>query len=188
MNVKPRGRQFFQNPGPTNIPDRVLRAMDRAVLDFLSDEFMAIHRTCHAGVKRVLKTQQQLYMYAASGHGAWEAALANVFSPGDRVLMLESGYFSDSWTFLAVHNETATGLSIPVPGLRRAIDEAKHPALLLVDTISSLGCFDFRMDAWGVDIAVGGSQKGLMLPTGMSFTGVSAKGMAASAQAKMHRH
>ena len=228
MNAKPRGRQFFLNPGPTNIPDRVLRAMDRAVLDFLSDEFMAIHRACHAGVKRVLKTQQQLYMYAASGHGAWEAALANIFSPGDRVLMLESGYFSDSWTRMAghlglevevvscdwrqgvrieeiearlradaahaikgvlvVHNETATGLSIPVPEVRRAIDAARHPALLLVDTISSLGCFDFRMDAWGVDIAVGGSQKGLMLPTGMSFTGVSEKGLAASAHAKTRRH
>jgi alanine-glyoxylate transaminase/serine-glyoxylate transaminase/serine-pyruvate transaminase len=189
VNAKPRGRQFFLNPGPTNIPDRVLRAMDRAVLDFLSDEFMAIHRTCHSGVKRVLKTQQHLYMYAASGHGAWEAALANIFSPGDRVLMLESGYFSDSWTRMAghlglevetiacdwrhgvrtdeieailkadtahaikgvlvVHNETATGLSIPVPEVRRAIDAARHPALLLVDTISSLGCFDFRMDAWG---------------------------------------
>ena len=228
MNAKPRGRQFFQNPGPTNIPDRVLRAMDRAVLDFLSDEFMAIHRTCHAGVKRVLKTQQQLFMYAASGHGAWEAALANVLSPGDSVLMLESGYFSDSWTTMArhlglevetvssdwrrgvrfdaladrlkadkahaikavlvVHNETATGLALPVPEVRRALDEVKHPALLLVDTISSLGCFDFRMDAWGVDIAVGGSQKGLMLPTGMSFTGVSEKGIAASSQGKTRRH
>jgi alanine-glyoxylate transaminase/serine-glyoxylate transaminase/serine-pyruvate transaminase len=202
--------------------------MDRAVLDFLSDEFMAIHRTCHAGVKRVLKTQQQLFMYAASGHGAWEAALANTLSPGDRVLMLESGYFSDSWTQMAshlglqvdsvpsdwrqgvrieavaaklkadtahaikavlvVHNETATGLALPVPEVRRALDEAKHPALLMVDTISSLGCFDFRMDAWGVDIAVGGSQKGLMLPTGMSFTGVSEKGLAASSQGKMRRH
>ena len=228
MNAKPRGRQFFQNPGPTNIPDRVLRAMDRAVLDFLSDEFLEIHRTCHAGVKRVLKTQQQLFMYAASGHGAWEAALANVLSPGDSVLMLESGYFSDSWTQMAshlglhvetvpsdwrhgvridavvaklqadtahaikavlvVHNETATGLALPVSEVRRALDEAKHPALLLVDTISSLGCFDFRMDAWGVDIAVGGSQKGLMLPTGMSFTGVSEKGMAASTRGKTRRH
>lgn len=228
VNAKPRGRQFFQNPGPTNIPDRVLRAMDRAVLDFLSEEFLAIHRACHAGVKRVLKTQQQLFMYAASGHGAWEAALSNVLSPGDRVLMLESGYFSDSWTQMAshlglqvetvpaewrrgvgldgviekltddaahaikavlvVHNETATGLTLSVPEVRRAIDEARHPALLLVDTISSLGCMDFRMDAWGVDIAVGGSQKGLMLPTGMSFTGVSAKAVAASAEGKTRRH
>jgi alanine-glyoxylate transaminase/serine-glyoxylate transaminase/serine-pyruvate transaminase len=202
--------------------------MDRAVLDFLSDEFMAIHRACHAGLKRVLKTDQTLFMYAASGHGAWEAGLANVFSPGDRVLMLESGYFSDSWTTMArhlglevetvpadwrqgvrmnavvdrlkadtahaikgvleVHNETATGLAIPIPQVRQALDDAGHPALLLVDTISSLACFDYRMDAWGVDLTVGGSQKGLMLPTGMSFTGVSAKGLAASAKAATKRH
>ena len=128
MNAKPRGRQFFPNPGPTNIPDRVLRAMDRAVLDFLSDEFMAIHRTCHAGVKRVLKTQQHLYMYAASGHGAWEAALANIFSPGDRVLMLESGYFSDSWTRMAGHLglevETDAGTAPFDPGLGLPTDFA----------------------------------------------------------------
>jgi alanine-glyoxylate transaminase/serine-glyoxylate transaminase/serine-pyruvate transaminase len=228
VNARPRGRQFFQNPGPTNIPDRVLRAMDRAVLDFNSDEFVEIHRTCHAGVKRVLKTQQKLFMYVASGHGAWEAALANVLSAGDKVLMLESGYFSESWAAMARHlglevetvpaawregvrvdaveahlkadtahaikavlvvqNETATGLSLPVADVRRALDGARHPALLMVDTISSLGCFDFRMDAWGVDVAVGGSQKGLMLPTGMSFTGVSEKAVAASAHGKSRRH
>src|SRR3989440_7539789 len=95
--AKPRGRQFFNNPGPTNIPDRVLRAMDRPVLDFMSDEFLAIHHACHAGVKRVLKTDQTLYMYNASGHGAWEAALANLFAAGDTVLIIETGYFSQSW-------------------------------------------------------------------------------------------
>lgn len=228
MNAKPRGRQFFQNPGPTNIPDRILRAMDRATLDFLSEEFMAIHRFCHAGVKRVLKTQQHLFMYASSGHGAWEASLVNLFQPGDTVLMLESGYFSESWeqmatnlglkieritadwrmgvrvadvarrleadktrqikAVLTVHNETATGLATPIAEIRRSIDEVKHPALLLVDTISSLGCYDFRMDAWGVDVCVGGSQKGLMLPTGMSFTGVSQKAFDMSKKPGLPRH
>src|SRR5215510_5271324 len=106
--AKPRGRQFFNNPGPTNIPDRVLRAMDRPVLDFLSDEFLAIHHACHAGVKRVLKTDQSLYMYNASGHGAWEAALANLFVAGDTVLIIETGYFSESWA------EMATNLGIKV--------------------------------------------------------------------------
>ncbi len=216
MNAKPRGRQFFNNPGPTNIPDRVLRAMDRPVLDFMSDEFLAIQHACHAGVKRVLKTDQTLYMYNASGHGAWEAALANLFSAGDTVMIVETGYFSESWaemavnlgikveTFaadwrkgaditklaerlakdkthtikavLTVHNETATGMVLPVAEIRRAMDEAKHPALLLSDTISSLASIDYKMDAWGVDVTVGGSQKGLMLPTGMSLTGVSKQG------------
>ena len=228
MNAKPRGRQFFNNPGPTNIPDRVLRAMDRPVIDFLSDEFLAIHHACHAGVKRVLRTDQQLYMYNASGHGAWEAALVNLFSAGERVVILESGYFSESWTdmavnlgikvetitadwrkgvdvaklaerlaadkaheikaVLAVHNETATGMVLPVSDIRRAIDEAKHPALLLSDTISSLASIDYRMDPWGVDVTVGGSQKGLMLPTGMSFTGVSNKAIEAARKNKSPRH
>jgi alanine-glyoxylate transaminase / serine-glyoxylate transaminase / serine-pyruvate transaminase len=228
VNAKPRGRQFFNNPGPTNIPDRVLRAMDRPVLDFLSEEFLAIHHACHAGVKRVLKTDQNLYMYNASGHGAWEAALANLFSAGDTVVILESGYFSQSWSqmavnlgikvetiaadwrrgadiaklaerlgkdkaheikaVLAVHNETATGMVLPVADIRRTIDEAKHPALLLSDTISSLASIDYRMDAWGVDVTVGGSQKGLMLPTGMSFTGVSHKALEAARKNKAPRH
>jgi alanine-glyoxylate transaminase/serine-glyoxylate transaminase/serine-pyruvate transaminase len=212
VNVKPRGRQFFQNPGPNNIPDRILRAMDRPALDFLSDEFLEIH----------------LFCYTASGHGAWEAALCNLFSPGDKLILLESGYFSEQWGVMAtrlgleveamkanwrtgcdmaklaarfaadkgqairavlvVHNETATGVVHPIPQIRKVIDEARHPALLLVDTISSLGCFDYRMDAWGVDITVGGSQKGLMLPTGMSFTGVSDKALTVAAGSKMPRH
>ena len=228
MNAKPRGRQFFNNPGPTNIPDRVLRAMDRPVLDFLSEEFLAIHHACHAGVKRVLKTDQHLYMYNASGHGAWEAALANLFAAGDTVVILESGYFSASWAQMAVnlglkvetitadwrkgadisqladrlakdkaqeikavlvvHNETATGMVLPVADIRRAIDAARHPALLLSDTISSLASIDYKMDAWGVDVTVGGSQKGLMLPTGMSFTGVSDKAREAARRNKTPRH
>jgi alanine-glyoxylate transaminase/serine-glyoxylate transaminase/serine-pyruvate transaminase len=222
-----QGRQFFFNPGPTNIPDSVLRAMARPVMDFLSDEFLEIHRRCHAGLMRVLKTRQHLFVYAASGHGAWEASLANLFSPDDLVLVLESGYFSENWggaaealglraetlkadwrvgveptalqqrlaadkgheikAVLAVHNETATGMTHPVADYRRAIDAARHPALYCVDTISSLGSFDFRMDEWGIDVAVGGSQKGLMLPTGMSFCGVSAKALAASQRATLPR-
>ena len=228
MNAKPRGRQFFNNPGPTNIPDRVLRAMDRPVLDFMSEEFLAIQHACHAGVKRVMKTDQTLYMYTASGHGAWEAAIANLFSPGETVLMIESGYFSESWTQMAtnlgvkveklaadwrkgvdiaklaerlardkqheikavlvVHNETATGMFIPIQDVRRALDETKHPALLLSDTISSLGSLEYKMDAWGIDVTVGGSQKGLMLPTGMSMTGVSDKALEVAARSKMPRH
>ena len=228
MNAKPRGRQFFNNPGPTNIPDRVLRAMDRPVIDFMSDEFIAIHHACHNGVKRVLKTDQHLFMYSSTGHGAWEAALANLFSPGDKVLIIETGYFSASWTEMAehleikvetlsadwrkgldvsklaerlaadkqheikavltVHNETATGMVLPLADIRRAMDEAKHPALLLSDTISSLGSMEYKMDAWGIDLTVGGSQKGLMLPTGMALTGVSAKALEASRKAKTPRH
>lgn len=228
MNATPRGRQFFNNPGPTNIPDRVLRAMNRPVVDFLSDEFVAIHHACHAGLKRVLRTDQNLYVYNASGHGAWEAALANLFSAGERVVILESGYFSESWTEMAaslgirvdtiradwrkgadpsrlaetlaadtaheikavlvVHNETATGMVLPVADIRRAIDAAKHPALLLCDTISSLASIDYRMDPWGVDVTVGGSQKGLMLPTGMSFTGVSHKALETARRNKAPRH
>ena len=228
MNAKPRGRQFFNNPGPTNIPDRVLRAMDRPVLDFMSEEFLAIQHACHAGVKRVMKTDQTLYMYTASGHGAWEAAIANLFSPSETVLMIESGYFSESWTQMAtsfgvkveklgadwrkgvdiaklserlakdkqheikavlvVHNETATGMFIPIQDVRRALDETKHPALLLSDTISSLGSLEYKMDAWGIDVTVGGSQKGLMLPTGMSMTGVSNKALEVAARSKMPRH
>jgi alanine-glyoxylate transaminase/serine-glyoxylate transaminase/serine-pyruvate transaminase len=224
---KPRGRHFFANPGPTNIPDSVLRAMDRGSIDFNDPEFVEVYDAAFAGVKRVLRTEQHLFMYNASGHGAWEASLTNLLSPGDTILVLESGYFSEEWANMArghglevqlvtadwrrgvdiadvrkalaadtahaikaicvVHNETATGMMLPLPQIRAAIDAADHPALFLVDTISSLGSLEFRMDAWGVDCVVGGSQKGLMLPTGMSFTGVSAKALAAHAQAKLHR-
>ncbi|MBN9487482.1 MAG: aminotransferase class V-fold PLP-dependent enzyme [Alphaproteobacteria bacterium] len=228
VNVKPRGRQFFNNPGPTNIPDRILRAMDRPVMDFLAPEFLDIQRACMAGVKRVLKTDQTLFMHASTGHGAWEAAVANLFSPGDTVLVVETGYFSLGWkemvetlglkvetvpadwrkgveiakvaehlakdkahaikAVLAVHNETATGMVLPLAEIRRAIDEARHPALLLSDTISSLGSMEYKMDAWGVDVTIGGSQKGLMMPTGMALTGVSDKAMEASRTSKMPKY
>src|SRR5471030_2203797 len=164
-NTKPRGHQFFNNTGPTNIPDRILRAMDQPVMDFLAPEFLEIHRACHAGVKRVLKTDQNLFIHASTGHGAWEAAVANLFSPGDLVLVIETGYFSMGWKemgealglkvevleadwrkgmdiskvaerlkqdkaheikgVLAVHNETATGMVLPLAEVRRAMDEAK---------------------------------------------------------------
>lgn len=224
----PRGRQFFANPGPTNIPDSVLHAQAHVTIDFNDPAFLAVYDRCVAGVKQVLKTEQELFFYTASGHGAWEAALVNLFSPGDALLVIETGFFSQGWAAMAkdlglaaetlgcdwrqgcdlaalearlradaghaikglcvVHNETATGMTLPVAAIRALLDRIGHPALLLVDTISSLGSFDFRMDEWGVDCAVGGSQKGLMLPTGMSFTGVSAKGMAAHARSTMPKH
>src|SRR5438105_1125967 len=221
------GYHFFMNPGPTNIPDRILRAMDRGAIDFTAAQFRAISEECFAGLKRVFKTKETILAYAATGHGAWEAALVNLFSPGDKVLVVESGFFSLNWgmrcevfgievetlsndwrraadparlearlrddkehqikAVLLVHSETSTGVANPVAALRRAIDAARHPALFLVDTISSLASMDFRTDEWGVDVVVAGSQKGLMLPTGMAFTGVSDKAIAASAEGKLPR-
>ncbi|HUN45485.1 MAG TPA: aminotransferase class V-fold PLP-dependent enzyme [Stellaceae bacterium] len=222
-----RGRQFFQNPGPTNIPDRVLRAMDRPAMDFMSAEFRAIAAECAEGLRRVFKTENPILGYASSGHGAWEATLVNLFSPGDKLLVLDTGYFSINWgrlgeelgfvtetlaadwragidpaavetrlredraheikAVLLVHNETSTGVANRCAEIRRAIDRAGHPALYLVDVISSLGSFDFRMDEWQVDAVVGGSQKGLMLPIGMAFTAVSAKALKASETATTPR-
>jgi len=222
-----RGYHFFINPGPTNIPDRILRAMDRGAIDFTGAQFRAITEECFAGLKRVFKTDQTILAYAASGHGAWEAALVNLFSPGDKLLVVESGFFSLNWgmrgeafglavetlpndwrtaadptklesrlredreraikAVLVVHNETSTGVVNDIAALRRAIDAARHPALFLVDTISSLASMDFRMDEWGVDVVVAGSQKGLMLPTGMAFTGISTRAIAATAEAKLPR-
>ena len=222
-----RGYHFFQNPGPTNIPERILRAMDRGAIDFTGGQFRGLAEDCFAGLKRVFKTEETILAYTASGHGAWEAALVNLFSPGDRVLVIESGYFSLNWglrceafgievetlandwrigadagkletrlrrdrdhairAVLVVHNETSTGVVNDIAELRRAIDAAEHPALLLVDVISSLASMDFRMDEWGVDVAVAGSQKGLMLPTGMAFTGVSKRALAAGREASLPR-
>jgi alanine-glyoxylate transaminase/serine-glyoxylate transaminase/serine-pyruvate transaminase len=222
-----RGRQFFQNPGPTNIPDRILRAMDRPALDFMGAEFRAIAEECYAGLRHVFKTDQAIIAYASNGHGAWEAAIVNVFSPGDRVLVPETGYFSLNWGNLAqelglevetlpgdwragvdpeavearlredkahtikavmqVHNETATGVTNRIAEIRRAIDAARHPALYMVDVISSLGSIDFRMDEWQVDVVVGGSQKGLMMPPGMAFTGASQKALQAAQAARLPR-
>ena len=223
-----RGRLFFANPGPTNIPDSILRAVSQPTVDFMGPGFLALYDRCMEGVKRILKTRQHVFFYTASGHGAWEASLVNVLSPGDTLLIVESGYFSMGWAEMAealgvkvqtvkadwrrgadaaevkaalaadtghvikavgvVHNETATGVALPILPIRRALDETGHPALLMADTISSLGSFDFRMDEWGVDVVVGGSQKGLMLPTGMSFTGVSEKALVAHKSSTLPKH
>jgi len=223
-----RGRLFFANRGPTNIPDSVLLATARASMDFNDPNFLAVYDACVAGVKKVLKTEQHVFFYTASGHGAWEASLVNTLSPGDLVLIPETGYFSDSWAKMcgtlgfevqmvaadwrrgcdiaaieaalaadtqhrikavcAVHNETAAGTRLPIEQVRAAMERVKHPALLMADTISSLGSYDFRMDEWGVDVCVGGSQKGLMLPTGFSFNGASEKALAAHRASTHPRH
>ena len=221
------GRQFFANPGPTNIPDSILRAMDRPTIDFMDAEFGAVFAQSVAGLKRVLRAAGDVFLYTASGHGSWEATLVNLFSPGDTVLIVETGWFSEGWSAMAekfglkpvvvagpdwrrgveygaitaalkanpaargvltVHNETSTGMALNLPSVRAAIDAAGSDALFLVDTISSLGSLEFRFDDWGIDAAVGGSQKGLMLPTGFSFTAVSEKAMAAHASSTMARH
>jgi len=223
-----RGWQFFMHPGPTNIPLRVLQAMARPAVDFTGTDFVALRDACLEKLKRVLKTERAVVIaYAASGNGAWEASIANLFSPGERVLVCESGYFSRNWAATAaafgleveilptaeraavdpaalearlardarhaikavmlVHNETSTGMRHPVAEARAAIDRAGHPALYLVDTISSLASYDFRMDEWRVDLAVGGAQKGLMLPPGMSFTAANDKALAAAESARSPR-
>lgn len=226
MTVK-AGRHFLQIPGPTNLPDRILRAMDRPVVDHRGPEFSALAKSAIAGVKRVFRTRGGAVIFPASGTGAWEAALVNTLSPGDKVLAFETGQFAGLWRVMAehlglevefiasdwrhpadpteiearltadkghavkavtiLHNETSTGITSDIAAIRRAIDRAKHPALLLVDVISSLASIDYRQDEWGVDVTVAGAQKGLMLPPGMSFNGVSAKALAASKTAKLPR-
>jgi alanine-glyoxylate transaminase / serine-glyoxylate transaminase / serine-pyruvate transaminase len=221
------GRHFLQIPGPTNVPDRVLRAMDAPVIDHRSAEFAQLGREVLEGVRSVFQTKGPVVMYPASGTGAWEAALVNTLSSGDRVVLFETGHFSSLWrtvdekfgiivdyvpgnwrrgasaaelesrlaadrahaikAVLVVHNETSTGVTSRVPELRRALDAAHHPALLMVDTISSLACIDYRHDEWGVDVTIAGSQKGLMLPPGMSFNAVSEKALRASESAKLPR-
>ncbi len=221
------GRHFLQIPGPTNVPDRVLRAIDRPTIDHRGPEFQKIGFAVLEGMKRVFQTKNPVIVYAASGTGAWEAALVNTLDPGDKVLMSETGHFATLWSRLArklglevemiagdwrhgadseeigrrlaadkgnaikavcaVHNETSTGVASRIPLVRRAIDDAKHPALLLVDTISSLASIDYRHDEWGVDVTVGGSQKGLMLPPGLGFNAVSEKALAAHKVSKMPR-
>jgi len=221
------GRHFLQIPGPTNVPDRVLRAIDNATVDHRGPEFQAMSKEVLAGLRAVFKTKSPVVIFPASGTGAWEAALVNSLSPGDRVLMVETGHFATLWHAMAtrlgvvpefikgdwrhgadpaaiearlkedrqhelkavcvVHNETSTGVVSRIGEVRRAIDRAKHPALLMVDTISSLASIDYRHDEWGVDVTVAGSQKGLMLPPGLSFNAVSDKALAASKSAKLPR-
>ncbi len=222
------GRHFLQIPGPTNVPDRVLRAIDFPTIDHRGPEFAELGKGVLAGMKRVFKTTRgEVVIYPASGTGAWEAALANTLSPGDRVLMAETGHFATLWQRMAVrlglevdflpgdwrhgadpdaiekrlradadkriravcavHNETSTGVVSRIADVRRAIDAARHPALFMVDTISSLASMDYRHDEWGVDVTVAGSQKGLMLPPGLSFNCVSPKALTASKTARLPR-
>ena len=229
LDFHPTGRHFLQIPGPSPVPDRILRAMSYPTIDHRGPEFAVLGLKVLADVKKVFQTQQPVIIYPASGTGAWEAALVNTLSAGDHVLMYETGHFASLWQKLAarlglkteiittpgaapwrhgvqaslieerlkldaahairavcvVHNETSTGVTSNIAAVRRAIDAAKHPALLLVDTISGLGSADYRHDAWGVDVSIGGSQKGLMLPPGISFNALSAKAIEASKNATL---
>jgi alanine-glyoxylate transaminase/serine-glyoxylate transaminase/serine-pyruvate transaminase len=219
------GRHFLQIPGPTNVSERILRAMARATIDHRGAEFGRLGLEVLAGLKEVFKTSGRIVIFPASGTGAWEAALVNIFSPGDKVLMFETGHFATLWRAMAeslgldvdfvpgdwrrgvdpqvveaklsedverqikgvmvVHNETSTGVTSSVDSVRKVMDGARHPALLLVDTISSLASIDYRHDEWGVDVTVAGSQKGLMLPPGLSFNAISEKAEAASKSARL---
>ncbi|WP_374621157.1 alanine--glyoxylate aminotransferase family protein [Pandoraea sp.] len=231
LDFHPSGRHFLQIPGPSPVPDRILRAMSYPTIDHRGPEFGALGRKVLADIKKIFKTEQPVVIYPASGTGAWEAALSNTLSPGDSVLMFETGHFSTLWKKMAenlgltpefvglpgtdgwrrgvqpdmietrlradtahdikavcvVHNETSTGVTSDIAAVRRAIDAAGHPALLLVDTISGLGSADYRHDEWGVDVTVSGSQKGLMLPPGISFNAVSAKALDAGRHARLPR-
>jgi len=231
LDFHPAGRHFLQIPGPSPVPDRILRAMSYPTIDHRGPEFGALGLQVLAGIKKIFKTEQPVVIYPASGTGAWEAALTNTLSAGDTVLMYETGHFATLWKKMAealglkpefiglpgiegwrrgvqadlieerlrkdtahvikavcvVHNETSTGVTSNIAAVRKAIDAAGHPALLLVDTISGLASADYRHDEWGVDVTVSGSQKGLMLPPGISFNAVSPKAIAASKSAKLPR-
>jgi alanine-glyoxylate transaminase / serine-glyoxylate transaminase / serine-pyruvate transaminase len=221
------GRHFLHIPGPTPVPDRVLRAIDMPLIDQRGPDFAKMTKRVLEGIKTIFKTTQPVIIYTATGTGAWEAALVNALSPGDRVLMVETGQFATLWKNMAaklglvpefiktdwrvgadpkiieehlrkdkaheikavcvLHNETATGCLSPIGEIRKAIDAAGHPALFLVDTISSLASADYRHDEWGVDVTIGGAQKGLMMPPGMSFNAVSEKALHAAKSAKLSR-
>jgi len=221
------GRHFLQIPGPTNVPDRVLQAIAMPTIDHRGPDFAELAKDVVAGMKRVFQTQETVVVYPSSGTGAWEAALSNTLSPGDRVLMFETGHFASLWRAMAarlgldidfvpgdwrhgvdpaqvedklaadpahqikavcvVHNETSTGVASRIPEIRAAIDHAHHPALFMVDTISSLASIDYRHDEWKVDVTVAGSQKGLMLPPGLGFNAVSKKALAAAETARLPR-
>ncbi|GAC1326651.1 MAG: aminotransferase class V-fold PLP-dependent enzyme [Collimonas sp.] len=231
LDFHPAGRHFLQIPGPSPVPDRILRAMSYPTIDHRGPEFGALGLQVLAGIKKIFKTEQPVVIYPASGTGAWEAALSNTMSPGDTVLMYETGHFATLWKKMAealglkpeflglpgiegwrqgvqadrieqrlrkdsehqikavcvVHNETSTGVTSDIAAVRRAIDAAGHPALLIVDTISGLASADYRHDEWGVDVTVSGSQKGLMLPPGISFNAVSQKAIAAGKNATLPR-
>ncbi len=219
MPQRRAGRHFLQIPGPTNVPDRILRAMDHPTIDHRGPAFKALARSVLDGIRRIFRTRGPVVIYPASGTGAWEAALANTLAPGERVLMFETGHFATLWREIArrlglepiflesdwrhgvdpeavgralaadregriravcvVHNETSTGVTSRIPEVRAAIDRIGHPALFMVDTISSLASMPYEHDAWGVDVTVGGSQKGLMLPPGLSFNAVGERALEA---------
>jgi alanine-glyoxylate transaminase / serine-glyoxylate transaminase / serine-pyruvate transaminase len=229
LDFHPTGRHFLQIPGPSPVPDRILRAMSLPTIDHRGPEFGTLGLRVLKGIAQIFQTRHAVIIYPASGTGAWEAALANVLSPGDQVLMYETGHFASLWNKMAlrlglkpeflglpgvegwrrgvqadmiearlkadtqhaikavcvVHNETSTGVTSNIAAVRKAIDAAKHPALLMVDTISGLASADYRHDEWGVDVTISGSQKGLMLPPGISFNAVSPKAIEASKTAKL---
>ncbi len=235
LDAHPSGRHFLQIPGPSPVPDRILRAMSMPTIDHRGPEFGMIGLQVLAGIQKIFRTRHPVVIYPASGTGAWEAALANTMSPGDLVLMYETGHFASLWQkmatrlglrteFLAlpgsddtglplswrhgvqanlieerlkrdtgheikavcvVHNETSTGVTSDIAAVRRAIDAAGHPALLMVDSISGLACADYRHDEWGVDVTISGSQKGLMLPPGISFNALSPKALEVSRNATL---
>ena len=238
LDFHPTGRHFLQIPGPSPVPDRILRALSLPTIDHRGPEFGALGRHVLAGIREVFKTKHPVIIYPASGTGAWEAALVNTLSPGDHVLMFETGHFASLWAKLAtrlglsteflafagadavlpnapgwrrgvqadliearlrqdkehhikavcvVHNETSTGATSDILAVRRAIDAVRHPALLMVDTISGLASADYEHDAWGVDVSVSGSQKGLMLPPGISFNALSPRALEANKSAKLPR-
>jgi len=221
------GRHFLQIPGPTNVPDRVLRAMDQPVIDHRGPEFAELGLEVLSGMREIFQTRNQVIIFPSSGTGACEAALVNTLSAGDRVIIFETGQFSNIWLGIAkrlgldvdyvpgnwrrgaspaeldarlssdtrhavkavvvAHNETSTGVASRLPELRRVLNRLRHPALLIVDAISSLGCIDYRMDEWEVDVTVCGSQKGLMVPPGLGFNAISEKALAANQNARLPR-
>jgi alanine-glyoxylate transaminase/serine-glyoxylate transaminase/serine-pyruvate transaminase len=227
MSTRVAGRHFLQIPGPTNVPDRILRAIAEPTIDHRGPGFGELARSVLTGLKRIFRTTGPVVIYPASGTGAWEAALVNTLSPGDAVLMVRTGWFATLWHDMAkrlglepvlletdwrrgadpgaveemlrhdvahriravciVHNETSTGCVSSIASVRAAIDAARHPALLLVDTISSLGSIDYRHDEWGVDVTIAGSQKGLMLPPGLSFNAIGPRALAAAETGRLPR-
>ena len=226
-SMRRTGRHFLQIPGPTNTPDRVLRAMAQPTIDHRSAEFADLGHAVLSGAKRIFQTQGPVVIFPASGSGAWEASLVNTLSPGDRVLGFDIGEFAKNWievarrlgldvevmegdwrrgvdpaavearlrddrshtirALLVVHNETSTGATSRLPEIRRALDRANHPALLLIDAVSSLASIELRHDEWGLDVTLAGSQKGLMLPPGLSFNAISEKALSASRSARLPR-
>ena len=225
--MRATGHHFLQIPGPSAVPERILQAIAMQTIDHRGPDFAKVGLKALEGLKGIFQTKSRVFIYPSSGTGAWEAALVNTLSPGDKVVMFETGHFAMLWQKLAqkigleteviegdwrggadpqlieerlradtkgeikavcvVHNETSTGSVSPIADIRRAIDAAGHPALFLVDTISGLASLDFRFDEWGVDVCVSGSQKGLMLPPGLSFNAVSSKALEQNASAKLQR-